>query len=117
MSRRFIEIASLTDPGSVRQFNEDAVVADPQLGVAVLADGMGGHRAGEVASRMAAQVIFDRLQSRVAHFRSNAGPHSAVQAVEESINQANGAVFRAARAQTVYNGMGTTLAVTLFYDN
>jgi serine/threonine protein phosphatase PrpC len=117
MSRRFIEIAALTDPGSVRQFNEDAIVADPELGVAVLADGMGGHRAGEVASRMAAQLIFDGLQSRVAHFRSRAGLHSAVQAVEESINQANKAVFAAARAQSAYNGMGTTLAVTLFYDN
>ena len=117
MSRRFIEIAALTDAGSVRQFNEDSIVADPDLGVAVLADGMGGHRAGEVASRMAAQVMFDRLHAHITGFRSTAGPHSSLQAVDESINRANRAVFDAARAQSSYHGMGTTLAVTLFYDN
>jgi protein phosphatase len=117
MSRRFIEIAALTDAGSVRQFNEDSLAADPEIGVAVLADGMGGHRAGEVASRIAARAVFDGLEARVAAFRSKAGPHSPRQAVQESINQANIAVFEAARAQSSYNGMGTTLAVTLFYDN
>ena len=117
MPRRFIEIAALTDAGSVRQFNEDSVVADPDLGIAVLADGMGGHRAGEVASRLAAQIVFDALQTRVAAFRSRAGPHSPLQAVEQSINQANNAVFEAAQAHASYQGMGTTLAVTFFYDN
>jgi len=117
MSRRFIEIAALTDAGSVRQFNEDAIVADPEAGVAVLADGMGGHRAGEVASRMAAQVIFEALHARVAEFRSRAGPHASLQAVEKSINQANEAVFHAGQSRPSYHGMGTTLAVTLFHDN
>jgi len=117
MWRRFIEIAALSDSGSVRQFNEDSVAADSLIGVAVLADGMGGHRAGEVASRIAARSVFDGLEARVAVFRSEAGPHSPLQAVEESINQANIAVFEAAQAQSSYKGMGTTLAVTLFYDN
>jgi protein phosphatase len=117
MSGRFIEIAALTDAGSVRQFNEDAIAADSGLGVAVLADGMGGHRAGEIASRIAARVVFDRLQARVRVFRSAAGEHSALQAVDESINQANTAVFEAAQGQPSYQGMGTTLAVTFFYDN
>ena len=48
MSHDFIEIAAVTDVGSVRQFNEDSIVTDPEIGVAILADGMGGHRAGEV---------------------------------------------------------------------
>jgi protein phosphatase len=117
MSGRFIEIAALTDAGSVRQFNEDTIVADPDAGIAVLADGMGGHRAGEVASRMAARIVFDHLQSRVIAFRSSAGAHSALQALDESINRANKAVFDASRANASHNGMGTTLAVTLFYDN
>ncbi len=117
MSRRFIEMAALTDAGSVRQFNEDSIAVDPDLGVAILADGMGGHRAGEVASRMAAQIILDCLQGRVTEFRSTAGSHSSLRAVDESINRANQSVFDASRAQSSYHGMGTTLAVTLFYDN
>ncbi|HET9763488.1 MAG TPA: protein phosphatase 2C domain-containing protein [Casimicrobiaceae bacterium] len=117
MPGRFIEIAALTDAGSVRQFNEDAILADADAGIAVLADGMGGHRAGEVASRMAARVVFEHLQSRVIAFRSSTGGHSALQALDESINRANKAVFEASQASASHNGMGTTLAVTLFYDN
>ena len=110
-------MAALSDAGSVRQFNEDAIATDPDAGIAVLADGMGGHRAGEVASRMAARIVFDHLQSRVIAFRSSAGAHSALQALDESINRANKAVFDASRAEAGHHGMGTTLAVTLFYDN
>src|SRR5574340_148117 len=117
MPDRFIEIAALTDAGSVRQFNEDTIAADPDAGIAVLADGMGGHRAGEVASRMAARIVFEHLQSRVIAFRSSSRAHSALQALDESINRANKAVCDASRASASHNGMGTTLAVTLFYDN
>lgn len=117
MPGRSIQMAALTDAGRVRQFNEDTIVADPDAGIAVLADGMGGHRAGEVASRIAARTVFDHLQSRVTGFRSSGGGHSALQAVDESINQANKAVVDASRANASHNGMGTTVAVTLFYDN
>jgi len=46
MSHHPIEMAAITDAGSVRQFNEDSIAIDPAIGVALLADGMGGHRAG-----------------------------------------------------------------------
>ena len=117
MARRFIEIAAVSDAGSVRQFNEDSVAADPDSGLAVLADGMGGHRAGEVASRMAAEIVFHGLRADVAEFRSNQGSHSPLQALDKSINRANNAIFEAARKEPGYNGMGTTLAVALFHDN
>ena len=68
MSHDFIEIAAATDVGSVRQFNEDSIVTDSEIGVAILADGMGGHRAGEVASQMATQIIMSGLQTPVATF-------------------------------------------------
>jgi len=65
MAHDFIEIAAVTDAGSVRQFNEDSIATDSAIGVAVLADGMGGHRAGEVASQMATQIVMGSLQSRL----------------------------------------------------
>jgi protein phosphatase len=117
MLRDFIEIAAVTDVGSVRQFNEDSIVTDPEIGVAVLADGMGGHRAGEVASQMATQIIMSGLQTQVAEFRSDTAKHSPMRAIDQSINRANQAIFDAAQAQPTYQGMGTTLALTLFYDN
>jgi protein phosphatase len=117
MPRNFVEMAAVTDAGSVRQFNEDSVAASPDSGVAVLADGMGGHRAGEVASGIATQVIFGALQTERGGFRSNSHEHSPVQAIRKSINRANKAIFEAAQGQPAYHGMGTTLALALFYDN
>ena len=117
MAHNFIEMAAVTDVGSVRQFNEDSVATDPEIGVAVLADGMGGHRAGEVASHLAAQIIFTDLQTQGTQFRSGEGPHSPLQALDRSINRANMAVYEAAQAESTYHGMGTTLALAVFYDN
>jgi protein phosphatase len=117
MSRNFIEIAAVSDVGSVRQFNEDSLLSDSDAGIAVLADGMGGHRAGEVASSMATQIVLGGLRSSVDGFRSGPGPHSPLQAIDESINRANKAVFEASQTQPSYHGMGTTLALALFYDN
>jgi protein phosphatase len=117
MAQKFIEMVGLTDVGSVRQYNEDSIALDPGKGAMVLADGMGGHRAGEVASRMATQIILGGLKTQVAAFRSGAGQHSPLRAVDRSINQANKAVFASAQGQPTYHGMGTTLALTLFYDN
>ena len=117
MSHDFIEIAAVTDAGSVRQFNEDSIVTDPESGVAVLADGMGGHRAGEVASQMATQIIMGGLQTQVGELRSDTTQLSPLRAVEQSIIRANKAIFDAAQGKSTYYGMGTTLALTLFYDN
>jgi serine/threonine protein phosphatase PrpC len=117
MARKFIEAAAATDPGNVRQYNEDSIAMDPELGVFAVADGMGGHRAGEVASTMAAQIVLRALRQRLAHLRSGADQHSPLLAVEESINQANLAIWDAARAHAGQLGMGTTLALALFHDN
>ena len=117
MPRNFVEMASVTDAGSVRQFNEDSIVTGPDIGVAVLADGMGGHRAGEVASGIATRVIFSSLKTELAGFRSDAHEHSTVQAIDKSINRANKVIFDAAQEHTECQGMGTTLALALFYDN
>ncbi len=117
MARKIIEAAAATDPGNIRQYNEDSIAMDPELGVLAVADGMGGHRAGEVASAMAANVVLGALRQRLTEVGSDSDQHSPLLAVKESINQANIAIWDAAQADAGRLGMGTTLALALFHDN
>ena len=72
-----LEIASCTDPGMVRSHNEDSIAADPANGLVVLADGMGGYNAGEVASGMATAVIVTEMQQVLASVQPyELDPHS-----------------------------------------
>jgi PPM family protein phosphatase len=112
MPRHTIEAIGLSDAGAVRQFNEDRVVVDAPLGIVALADGMGGHRAGDVAAHMAADIVWSSLRARLA--QANAGQQSLLLAVNSSINQANQAIHEAAQASGSREGMGTTLAVAVF---
>lgn len=109
-----LEFASQTDTGRARHNNEDTVKLDPQLGLAVLADGMGGYNAGEVASDMAASSVLDQLS---AWLRQSPGPHddeAIRRALSEATQQANHAVHDAAGSRAEYTGMGTTLVSALF---
>jgi protein phosphatase len=115
MARNDIEAVGLTDAGSVREFNEDRIVVDPVLGLMALADGMGGHRAGDVAAHMAAEIVWSGLRSHGSG--TNVRQQSALLALNASINQANLAIFDAARVSVSREGMGTTLAVALFEDD
>jgi PPM family protein phosphatase len=86
-----------TDVGLVRAGNEDAFVAEPM--VFGVADGMGGHQAGEVASDIAARIIRDRLGTGA----TNVG------VVVASVVEANASIYQAAHASADHQGMGTTL--------
>ncbi len=117
-----LEIVSSTDPGMVRSHNEDSVASDAANGVVVLADGMGGYNAGEVASGMATTVIVTEMQQALA----GAQPHQpdpqtqqpmAARIVREQVLKANTSIYQAAQSQPQYAGMGTTLVVCLFYDD
>ncbi|MFO1324720.1 MAG: protein phosphatase 2C domain-containing protein [Burkholderiales bacterium] len=112
-----LEVTALSDVGNVRQFNEDSVAVDADNGILALADGMGGHRAGEVASRLATEILMDGLTAAVAGFRPNMHQHAPLLAVEQSINRANRAIIEAGRADVKFRGMGTTLALAVFYDD
>ena len=117
-----LEITSATDPGMVRSHNEDSVAADPANGLVVLADGMGGYNAGEVASGMATTVIVTEMQqalSRVRPFDNDPKTNQPVAArlLREQVLKANTSIYQAAQSQPQYAGMGTTLVVCLFYDN
>ena len=103
-----------TDPGRVRENNEDSVVFDAATRLAVLADGMGGYNAGEVASGMATALI----KSQLARWLSEAGPQATAgqvrRAIEICVDNANRSIFNAAQANAQYAGMGTTLIVGVF---
>jgi protein phosphatase len=103
-----------TDPGLTRENNEDASSFDEGSGVAVLADGMGGYNAGEVASSMAVSII----QNEMARWLAEAGSVATVQdirrALEICVSNANTAVYRAAHDNAHYAGMGTTLVAGVF---
>ena len=117
-----LEIVSATDPGMVRSHNEDSVASDASKGLVVLADGMGGYNAGEVASGMATTVITTELQQllerRPAYtIDEKTGKVVAEKILTDQIAKANTSIYQAAQSQPQYAGMGTTLVVALFYDN
>ena len=117
-----LEIASLSDPGTVRAHNEDSVMTDSKIGLAVLADGMGGYNAGEVASGMATSLIVSELQQALSEVKPYeidpaSGDFYGRQLIPEQIEKANSSIYQAAQSQPQYAGMGTTLVVALFYDN
>ena len=114
-----IEIVSRTDPGKIRSHNEDFVAHESEIGLVLLADGMGGYNAGEVASGMAAGIIIEGLshawRATTANKRStDSGPSSSIQ---EQVERANWAIFEKAQNEPQCAGMGTTLVAGLFYDN
>ncbi len=119
---QILEIASCTDPGMVRSHNEDSIASDAANGLVVLADGMGGYNAGEVASGMATTVVTTEVQQLLAKIqpheldpetKSPLGPRM----IREQVIKANTSIYQAAQSQPQYAGMGTTLVVCLFYDN
>jgi protein phosphatase len=117
-----LEIVSQTHPGMVRSHNEDSVADEPVCGLVVLADGMGGYNAGEVASGIAVSVVAtevcQRLQNASAADRDGtSGEELGVTLLRENIQRANASIYHAAQSQPQYAGMGTTIVTGLFYDN
>jgi protein phosphatase len=106
-------------PGRVRQINEDAWRADPALGLFVVADGMGGHNAGEVASGLAIEALhgFIRRTSEDSDFTWPFGidPKQSYRAnrLATAIKLANRRVFKAGESRDEYTGMGTTIVAVL----
>ena len=117
-----LQSASLTDPGRVRDHNEDCIESRPEIGLYVLADGMGGYNAGEVASGMATSLISDGLQETwapgdVARMGRDEAKAASERMLREQIGRANSAIFTTSQNNPECAGMGTTLVVCLFHDN
>jgi protein phosphatase len=112
----------LTDVGRVREHNEDAIGSDPDIGLWVLADGMGGYNAGEVASGIAVKTTLDLVSE--ACRRENRGdiePETGFMrqtiSLRDAIMRANKIIHQTAQTQPQCEGMGTTLVACVFFDN
>ena len=118
MSDLTLHIAGLSDTGRVREHNEDCIAVRPDLGLAVLADGMGGHRAGEVASTLAVQAVVDEFERTLAESPLASGVDDdgteVVYLTLNTVAQANALVYQNAQTSPDRSGMGTTLVLALF---
>ena len=117
-----INIAEITDVGKVRDHNEDAIGSNADIGLMVLADGMGGYNAGEVASGIAVQTITELAsEGAMREERNDVEPISGMMrqtiVLRDAIARANKIIFQTAQSQTHCEGMGTTLVAAMFYDD
>src|SRR5215471_4529380 len=114
-----LTVSSRTHPGSVRKINEDAWLWDPQIGLLVVADGMGGHNAGEVASHLAVDALHGFLKNSASGdditwpFGVNPNWSFAANRLLTALKVANNRVYRASESNADYTGMGTTVVAAL----
>ena len=117
-----IESAGITDRGKKRPGNEDSLFLEDSLGLYVIADGMGGHLAGEVASRLVVETIGDYIKSCKEN-ADNENPIYCDETLSKEANRllsgiylSNKVVHEAARDNSSYRGMGSTVSVVYFTD-
>jgi protein phosphatase len=106
-----------TDTGRARDNNEDSVVFDEETSLAVLADGMGGYNAGEIASGMATAFIKSELSRWLTEAGEGAKSKDVRRALEICVDNANLSIYNSANSNAHYAGMGTTLVVAVFRDD
>ena len=117
-----IASVALTDTGKVREHNEDMIGSEADIGLFVLADGMGGYNAGEVASGIAVKTIINLV--RDAFLREDLSvrdPESGLTRpsiiLRDAIHRANKIIYHTSKTQPQCEGMGTTVVACLFHDN
>jgi PPM family protein phosphatase len=116
-----LEIVNVSDVGRRRPHNEDSTLSDIEQGLVVLADGMGGYKAGEVASAIAVTTSHDQINLGLKKIKrgqtdKKTGLRSESDLVKEAIIQANSNIYNSAQSDPECQGMGTTIVVALFYD-
>jgi serine/threonine protein phosphatase PrpC len=118
-ARVTLEAWLVTDIGVVRDHNEDSATMEPRQGFFIVADGMGGHAAGEVASAMAVATVKSTLEAARAEIDAfklaptDIGRRALVQLLQTAVLQAHQAVYQCGQAEADKAGMGTTLDVVL----
>lgn len=120
--RNRVQAVGLTDTGKVREHNEDSIAWDGDIGLYVLADGMGGYNAGEVASGIAVKTIINLV--REAFLAQDldgvdqvTSLHRPSIILRDAIARANKIIHQTSKSQSQCEGMGTTVVAALFYDN
>ena len=117
-----ITIASLSDTGRERLRNEDSILSDADTGVVILADGLGGHNAGDVASALAVTVTHEQIlqglrDTDAGNSDEKTGLSSVSRVLEQAILQANSTIHGKAQKEIECYGMGTTIVVCVFHDD
>ncbi len=113
-----VRIAGCTDTGARRQHNEDHIGYNQELGIAVLADGMGGHQSGEIASHMAVESVLEKLRLLAESKNSSSITGSQLlEFVSNTISHSNSMIFQASEALEEHRGMGTTLVAAYIDGN
>ncbi len=112
----------MSDPGRVREHNEDTIGTDADIGLVVLADGMGGYKAGEVASGIAVRTVMSLVKEAVEREdlrRTDAASGLSRPGIllRDAIHRANKIIQQTARTQPHCEGMGTTMVAGLFFDD
>jgi protein phosphatase len=105
--------AHATHPGLIRQNNEDCIRTDDNLGIYLLADGIGGHNAGEVASALAVETVYSVLRSNLAHTVVDGYFELMIYAM----HAAHWEIYTKALTSSLFMKMGTTLVITVLRDN
>jgi serine/threonine protein phosphatase PrpC len=103
--------------GLARDNNEDSVAIDEPTRLGILADGMGGYNAGEIASGMATTFIKSELGRWLSQAGRHANSREVRRAMEICVDNANRSIFNAANSNPQYSGMGTTLVLGVFQDS
>jgi PPM family protein phosphatase len=117
-----LRCVGLTDTGRVREHNEDTIAFDANMGLLVLADGMGGYNAGEVASGIAVKTIVNLVREAVeredlGQTDPATGQSRTAIILRDAVTRANKIIYQTARTQPNCEGMGTTVVGALFHDN
>ncbi|MGA9111154.1 MAG: protein phosphatase 2C domain-containing protein [Smithella sp.] len=105
--------AYLSDPGLIRENNEDFLLADDDLGIYLLVDGMGGHNAGEVASELAVKTAHTFLMKRLLSSKDKNIP----EILSKAMKAAHEKIKKKATTDLSMKGMGTTLIEVIIQDN
>ena len=112
----------VTDTGRVREHNEDTFGTDADIGLVVLADGMGGYKAGEVASGITVRTVMSLLKDALdredlSRHDNESGLSRPGILLRDAIQRANKIITQTARTQANCEGMGTTVVAGLFFDD
>jgi PPM family protein phosphatase len=115
-----ISVARLSDIGQMRDRNEDAVASDLTTGLIMVADGMGGYKAGEIASEIAILVVTSEL-AELMHGQQQSNKNERVFSVssmlKKAVAKANDLIYTTSQHHSVCSGMGTTFVSGVFTDN